>query len=130
MDKTSRFRSISQPCSFTRANRFPDSVYSSVTKGPGQYDTAISTLKKDSVSFAKSLRPPIETQIGVGADGPGPGLYEVRGINRKGDPTLDPRTCKQGGRHGWYYENREAGRKPGPGTFFSITAFFVFARCL
>ena len=34
-----------------------------------------------------------------------------------GEPTLDESTCKFAGRHGWYYENREASAVPGPGKY-------------
>ncbi len=83
-----------------------------MTKGPGQYDTAKSTIKKSDISFGKSQRPEIN---GRTREGPGPGQYETRGKNIKNDPTLSEVTCRFAGRTGWFYDNPEAGRKPGPG---------------
>lgn len=103
--KTSKFRAFTTT-KFSTASRWPRE-YESVTAGPGMYNTNKSTLGKKDVGFAKSLRPSLESQIGVGKNNTGPGQYEVRGKNRYGDPTLSQITCKQLGRHGWYYDNKE-----------------------
>jgi len=120
VERTSKFRSVSQPCGFSKANRWGvPSKADNVTAGPGMYETAKSTLLKRDVGFAKSLRPGLEASLGVrlGDKCPGPGQYEVRDKNRKLEPTLSTVTCKQLGRHGWFYDNPEDTRKPGPGNY-------------
>lgn len=112
--KTSKFRGISQPCSFSQAKRWVPNKEDSVTGGPGQYNTANSTIKKQDISFGKSTRPEIN---GVPEKVPGPGMYEVRGRNNKNEPTLSESTCKVAGRYGWFYDNMESTRKPGPGAY-------------
>jgi len=111
--RTSKFGALTRSCSFSQADRFPKGQYNSVTKGPGQYDTARSTLSKRDVGFGKSTRPPIN---GVPQKTPGP-IYDVLDKNKRMEPTLSQTTCSVAGRHGWYYENREATKKPGVGTY-------------
>lgn len=117
---TSKYTPLSRPCSFGKASRWGvPSKADNVTKGPGQYETASSTLKNDSISFPRSTRPSMEAHLGVkvGEIRPGPGLYEVRGKNRCSEPTLSQTTCSVAGRHGWFYDNKEAARKPGAGQY-------------
>eukprot|EP00392_Amoebophrya_sp_AT5.2_P006611 g6623.t1 len=79
-----------------------------------QYETARSTIKRSDISFGKSTRPDI---TGIPRKGPGPGQYEVRDKNNKNDPTMSQLTIKFAGRHGWFYENPEDDRRPGPGKY-------------
>ena len=101
---------------FSKADRFSKKEYVSVTKGPGQYETAKSTLTRKDISFGKSTRPEIN---GKPAEGPG-AKYEVSGKNHKMDPTLSTATCNFACRVGWFYDNPEATKKPGPGTLVHI----------
>lgn len=113
VDKTSKFAEFCTPASFSKATRFGKKDYSTPSKGPGAYETANSTLSKRDVGFGKSTRPPINGKAnGV----PGP-IYSVTDKNNRNEPTLDQRACTQQGRHGWYYENPEATKKPGPGNY-------------
>lgn len=115
VERTSKFRSVSQPCGFAKANRWGvPSKADNITAGPGMYDMAKSTLDKRDVGFAKAQRPGLEAQLGVRAGDicPGPGQYEVRDKNRKMESTLSQRTVKQLGRHGWFYDNKEDVLKP------------------
>jgi len=114
VQKTSKFRELSQPCSFSQAKRWIINKEDGVTGGPGQYNTANSTITKRDISFGKSQRPEIN---GVPEVVPGPGMYEIRDKNNRNEPTLSQTTCKVAGRYGWFYENREATRKPGPGQY-------------
>lgn len=113
VDKTSKFREFSTPCSFSKSERFGKKLYTSVSKGPGAYETANSTLGQRKVGFGSSTRPPIN---GKANNVPGP-IYEVTDKNNKMDPTLSQNVCSVAGRHGWYYENPEAKKKPGPGQY-------------
>lgn len=119
VQKTSKYANFTRPCSFSMASRWGSNKHDNVTGGPGQYNTANSTIKKRDISFGKSKRPDITSQLGSteSKSFPGPGQYEVRGKNCKSEPTFDPRTPKVAGRHGWFYDNLEASRKPGPGAY-------------
>lgn len=114
IDKTSKFGPLTKPCGFSQAKRWVVNREDAVTGGPGQYETARSTITKRDISFGKSQRPEIN---GTPEKVPGPGAYEVREKNCKGESTLSEVTSKFAGRHGWYYENPEATRKPGPGQY-------------
>lgn len=120
VERTSKYRAVSQPCGFSKANRWGMAdKNANVTAGPGMYETAKSTLLKRDVGFAKAQRPGLEAQLGIRVNDvcPGPGQYEVRDKNRKLEPTLSTVTCKHLGRHNWFYDNPEAERKPGPGMY-------------
>jgi len=111
---TSKFRQLSRPCGFATAPRFTINKEDAVTKGPGQYDLKLSTIKKQDISFGKSQRPDI---TGRPKAGPGPGQYDTRGRNKCAELTLSDVTCKFAGRTGWFYDNPESTRKPGPGHY-------------
>ncbi|CAD7964237.1 unnamed protein product [Amoebophrya sp. A25] len=111
---TSKYGQVSNACGFGSAPRWGKNKEDGVTGGPGQYETARSTIKRSDISFGKSTRPDI---TGVIEKGPGPGQYEVRDKNNKNDPSMSPLTIKFAGRHGWYYENPEDAKRPGPGTY-------------
>lgn len=123
MEKTSKF-SRTQSVSFGTAGRWGKERSGQPTAAPGSYDVHRSTLSDMKVSFGTSTRPPINQSLGLarGPAGPGPGLYEVRGKNRRNDPTLSDRAYSQPGRHGWFYDNPEADRKPGPGQYSGVAA--------
>jgi len=112
---TSKYGILTRSCSFGAAPRFPRTGRSVLTLGPGQYNTT-STLGKLSVGFGSSDRPPIN---GYDKKNPGPGTY-VSGNTRYGETSLSHITCSVGPRVGWFYDNREAGLKPGPGTYHPI----------
>ena len=42
---------------------------------------------------------------------------QVRDKNNKNDPTMSPLTIKFAGRHGWFYDNPENAKRPGPGRY-------------
>lgn len=122
MEHTSKF-SRTQRCSFGSAKRFEAANDRGNKTGPGSYNSNSSTLSHLKCGFGTSVRPPITESLGAakGPAMPGPGLYEVRGKNRRNDPTLSDSSCTHGGRHKWFYENLEAERKPGPGTYSRVS---------
>lgn len=120
-EKTSKFARTSS-CSFGSSKRFGKTDFNDYNTGPGSYNSANSTLSQIKCGFGTSCRPAITEQLGAarGAPGPGPGRYEVRGKNRRNDPTLSEVSMSVAGRHGWFYDNRDAAMKPGPGTHSGV----------
>lgn len=111
VDKTSKFSQLTRSCSFGAASRFPKSKIDGV--GPGGYNTATSTLSGLTSGFGTSRRPPIN---GVSKKTPGPGQYTAQ-RDKHGQTTLTEISCSVGARVGWFYDDREAGMKPGPGSY-------------
>lgn len=117
INKTSKYGPISRNCSFGSAPRFPPKTQlEKQSLGPGQYNTAKSTLGGQIVGVGTSSRPAIN---GVGNKNPGPGTY-MAGCDRKGDTSLSQTTASFGSRTGWFYDNPEAAKKPGPGKYALI----------
>lgn len=114
IQRTSKYGQLTRNFSFGSAPRFPSGKKNAKVLGPGQYNTATSTLEKLSVGFGSGLRPPI---CGRDNKNPGPGTYVALSLTRRGYSTLSDITCSVGPRLGWFYDNPEAGLKPGPGTY-------------
>ena len=53
MSKTSKYANFTRPCSFSNAPRWGPTKGDNLTSGPGQYNTATSSLKKRDLSFGK-----------------------------------------------------------------------------
>jgi len=120
-EKTSKFSRTSS-CSFGSSKRFGKTDFNDYNTGPGSYNVNVTTLSQIKCGMGTSVRPPITESLGAarGPPGPGPGRYEVRGKNRRNDPTLSDVSMSFPGRHGWFYDNREAEKKPGPGTHSGV----------
>lgn len=121
VDKTSKFSRTSS-CTFGSGKRFGRLDFNEYNTGPGSYKVANSMLSPITCGFGTSVRPPITESLGAakGPPGPGPGRYEVRGKNRRSDPTLSDVSMTVTTRHGWFYDNPEAAKKPGPGTHSGV----------
>ena len=128
IDKTSRYRNLSTPCSFGGAKRFAEDRISKsklvAYPGPGAY------TPKGDYSFKPYTKLP-DTRLDLpgnrifpkqyfkaGNRSPGP-IYEVTGRDRRGDPTLATTAPSVAGRQGWYYDVDIKAHKdvPGPGTY-------------
>ncbi|CAD7925457.1 unnamed protein product [Amoebophrya sp. A120] len=114
---TSKYGQLTYSCSFGSAKRWARNYGDNTTGGPGQYETARSTIRRSDISFGKSTRPDITGLPKSIPKCPGPGQYEVRDKNNKNDPTLSTLTIKFAGRHNWFYENPEDDKRPGPGKY-------------
>ncbi|KAF4653098.1 hypothetical protein FOL47_010710, partial [Perkinsus chesapeaki] len=136
IDQTSKFRGIARPCSFGSATRFADDRSkrpksapgrrdkNPIEPGPGAYSPPSDFSSKPytsqvSISFGTGGRLFPKCMEKLAQNAPGPGIYEVRNKNNRGEPTMDERAIAVAGRHDWYYDRDIIATrgKPGPGTY-------------
>lgn len=116
VNATSKYPKRSNAVAFSTASRFGDDKRTKSLKslGPGQYDTHLSTLGAKTCSVGRSTRTDFTK---LGSKAPGPGTYDVIGKDRRMEDTLAKNAPAVAGRHGWYYENKQAELIPGPGKY-------------
>ena len=127
LDRTSKFRSISRPCSFSADARFADDRPKK-SKEPGYPAPGFYDLRQDyshipyaslpAHAIGKSQRIFPKFYFKDGAKSPGP-VYEVRGKDRRMNSSLATTAPSVAGRHGWYYDVdiKQQEGKPGVGQY-------------
>jgi hypothetical protein len=127
IDKTTKFRSISRPCSFSSDARFADDRPKKSREpgypSPGFYDirqdfshTPHASFPSHAIERSQRIFPKFYFKDGEKSPGP---VYEVRGKDRRLNPSLATNAPAVAGRHGWYYDVdiKQQEGKPGVGQY-------------